>query len=114
MTLEETLRAIVREELRTALAELRTFAAAPQPAASPALLTVEQVAERAGGVTATTVRAWIDSGKLTARRAGHRWVVRTEDLERFLARDDDEHGTIDVEQQLKLVTSRLQKAGGRP
>lgn len=78
-SVREEVRQVVREELRTALAELR-------PAGPPdALLTVEQVAERAGGVTPETVRGWVRTGRLAARRAGHRFLIEPRALDAFLA-----------------------------
>lgn len=74
-------RAIVREELRAVLDELRQAA---QPAG--ALLTTAEVAERLR-LGPDTVRAWIKSGKLAASRPpGTRdYLVRMADLEQLLA-----------------------------
>ncbi|HEY0881624.1 MAG TPA: hypothetical protein VGD87_08845 [Archangium sp.] len=58
MTLEDTIRQSVREEVRTAVREeLRAALAELKPApVADTLLTVEQVAARAGGVKPETVR----------------------------------------------------------
>jgi len=110
-TIEEIIRAVVREELAELRAELRALAAPRvEPVASPAQelpLTVEEVAKRAGGVRPETVRAWISDGKLPAGRAGHRWVVRRDDLERFLS-----SGSRDTIGHLQLVNERIRKARG--
>jgi excisionase family DNA binding protein len=47
------------------------------------MLTVPQVAQRAGR-DPETVRRWIRSGKLRARKVGTQHVVEEEDLEQFL------------------------------
>jgi hypothetical protein len=82
MSLEDDLRRIVRDEVRAAVAELREALAAP--AVNPTLLSVSDVA-RSCQVRTKTVIAWISSGALTARKAGRKWVVTPEDLERFLS-----------------------------
>lgn len=68
MSLEETLRQIVREELRAALNER------PAPSAPDELLTTKQAAEVAK-VQPATIRAWARGGELkrygTAKKA--RW-----------------------------------------
>ena len=69
----DDIRAIVREEVRAAL-----------KAAGPEVLSTEQAAELAG-VTAKTVRTWIEEGKLAAGHRGRLRAVRREDLMRFLA-----------------------------
>jgi len=84
-TIEETIRQVVREEVRAALEEHipRIAPAEPKPPPSP-LLTVEQVAERCHAKP-KTVREWIRSGRLQARKAGgRRYLVALADLERFL------------------------------
>lgn len=100
----------LREELRAVRAELEAMRTTA-PATSETMLTVEQVAERAGGVKPETVRGWIHRKELGARRAGHRWVVKPADLERFLARDTAEGETIEPEEHLRLLVNRA--AGGK-
>lgn len=74
--LEDAIRRIVREELRSV----------PAAANAPALdvLSTEQAADLAG-VTAKTVRAWIASGDLPAGRRGRRRTVLRADLQAFMA-----------------------------
>lgn len=111
MSMAEEIRAIVREELKPVLDALRE--AAPTKASVPvALLTVQQVAEQAGGVSADTVRSWIASKHLRASRAGHRWLVTPADLELFLAGDPADRETIAPEEHLQLVKNRITKTGG--
>lgn len=47
------------------------------------MLTVPQAAQRAGR-TAETVRRWIRSGRLRARKVGTQHVIDEEDLERLV------------------------------
>lgn len=83
MSFEDTLRSIVREEVRAAVDELRQAIALPASPA-PTLLTVADVA-RSCQASAKTVVAWISSGRLPARKAGRKWLVQPADLDRFLA-----------------------------
>lgn len=100
----------MRAELREVKAELEALRrAAPT---SEAMLTVEQVAERAGGVQPDTVRGWIHRKELAAQRAGHRWVVKPSDLERFLAGDRSGRETISTGEHLRLLSKRVRKATG--
>ncbi len=74
-------------------------------------MTVEQVAERAGGVKEETVRGWIRSGKLEARRAGHRFLITSQALEAFLIGcAAPKHGTITPDDHLSLLTGRIEGA----
>jgi excisionase family DNA binding protein len=85
-TIEDTIRVVVREEVRAALDEVRSALAELRPAPVPdTMLTVEQVAQRVGGVSPETVRDWIRRGKLAGRRAGKRLLVAPQALEAFLA-----------------------------
>lgn len=103
-SVREEVRVVVREELRAALAELRPAAAAEAP-----LLTVEQVAERAGGVTSETVREWIRSGRLEARRAGHRFVVKPQALDAFLEGSRaPQRQVLEADEHLSLLVSRIE------
>ena len=72
----DDIRAIVREELRAALA----------PAGSDVLST-EQAAAVAD-VTPKTVRTWVETRGLRATRRGRLLAIRRADLEEFLAGDD--------------------------
>lgn len=101
MSFEDTLRAIVREELRTALAELQSA----QPAPRLELLLVADVA-RACKVAPKTVTGWISSGRLAARKAGRKWVVLPADLERFLARQPSTPEQHDDERVTHILSRR--------
>lgn len=82
-----------------------------QPA--PELLTVEDVAERCS-VTRPTVRSWIHSGRLVAKRAGHRWLVSAADLEKFLAnRDAGESDPVGVDDGVADVMSRIARMSSK-
>lgn len=55
------------------------------------LLTVNQVLEELQHhITRATVAAWCRSGKLPARRAGQKWLIRRGDLEAFLSAGGEE------------------------
>jgi excisionase family DNA binding protein len=69
------------EPLRREIAELRALVAAR---AVGDVLSTKQAAQLAG-VTAKTVRAWIDAGKLPAGHRGARRTIQRADLERYLA-----------------------------
>lgn len=102
-SVRDEVRAVVREEIRAALAELRP--ASPTP---DALLTVEQVAARAGGVAPDTVREWIRAGKLEARRAGHRFLIEPRALDAFLAGVvAPQKAELGADEHLSLLIDRL-------
>ncbi len=101
-SVREEVRTAVREELRAALAELRPAAADDAP-----LLTVEQVAKRAGGVKPETVRDWIKSGRLEASRAGHRFLISAQALEAFL-KAAPRQGPIGADEHLALLVDRIE------
>lgn len=82
MTLEETIRAVVREEIRAALRELRQ-PAPPATSAEP-YLTIAQAAALAC-VGGTTVRDWLRAGKLNRYGQGKRVLINRAELERLLA-----------------------------
>lgn len=114
MSFEDTMRQIVREELRAMVNEfkgaLEPVRAAPAPAAE--LLTVEAIADRCH-VTADTVRAWIHSGHLVAHKAGRRFLAAQPDLERFLAGESDRRAKITTDEHLRVLQGRLSRAGGK-
>ncbi len=61
-------------------------------------LTVKEIAEELR-LTPATIRSWISSGTLKARRAGQRkWLVKRSEIDRTLARyeSEDREGTIDT------------------
>ncbi len=66
--------------LRRELAELRALLRA-RPTGD--VLSTEQAAELAG-VTAKTVRAWVQTGALPAKRRGRRIVILRMDLDAYL------------------------------
>ena len=107
VTTDEDLRRIIREEtreLREALLALRgERAEQPNP-----LLTVDAVASRCS-VTTTTVRSWIHSGNLPARRAGRRYLVHHVDLDAFLASSNQEP-ELDPKKHLTILMNRLHKS----
>lgn len=74
---EEEVRALVREELHRALADLRR-------ATVPDAMSTEQAAELAG-VTPKTVRAWVEAGALRSSRRGRRIVIQRADLDAYLS-----------------------------
>lgn len=103
----------MREEVKAAVAELRELLTSKRAdAGDRPFLTVDQVAARAGNVKPETVRRWIDSGQLKARRAGHRWLVSPGDLEDFLADGAPQRETLSNDQHLALVKKRIANTGG--
>ena len=76
MSLEDTLRAIVREEIRAAVAELKT--AAPGNDADP-LLTPREAAA-AAKVDYGTIAKWKARGKIKVVGESRRWRVRASEL----------------------------------
>ena len=69
--IEESLRRVVREEIRTVLAELRPLGSDPIP--------IDQAAERLG-VSVKTLRRMIDAGEITALRIRKKILI---DMEQF-------------------------------
>jgi excisionase family DNA binding protein len=49
------------------------------------LLSVEQAAERLGGVSKNTINAWLSQGKLRRTKVGRRTMLRESDLQEFIA-----------------------------
>jgi len=116
MSLDLAVRALLKDVVREVLREERgQDAARAEPAAPPAateLLTVEAVAGRCS-VSRETVRNWIHSGALVARRAGRKLVVKPDDLERFLAARPVGDGVPPSisEQVASLMERRARRAG---
>ena len=54
------------------------------------LLSVEQAAERLGGVSKWTVHAWLSKGKLRRTKVGSRTMIRESDLQAFIASCNEE------------------------
>jgi len=85
MSIEESLRSIIQEELaslkRDILIELRRS----QTAAPTAMyLTTEEAAEIAR-VTPATIREWIHVGALRERRSGQKLLISASELHAYLA-----------------------------
>jgi excisionase family DNA binding protein len=55
-------------------------------AMTDSLLSVEQVAERLGGISRWTLYAWMSKGKLRKTKVGSRVMVAEHDLQEFLAK----------------------------
>lgn len=112
MTFEDTLRAIVREELRAALRELAPAMPATLPEGGKLYLSPEEAAELVG-VHVDTVREWLRSGELPTHGKGSRVVrVRRDQLERFLERGGAERATAEVdldEEARQIVAGRIGK-----
>jgi excisionase family DNA binding protein len=112
LTFEDHISAVVERAVARAIDTklrplLEQLQGAGQRQASPSLLSVDQVAERCH-VTAKTVRCWIQSGSLGARRAGgRRYVVTPGDLERFLAQDSPQGAVPDVGREVSRILSRV-------
>lgn len=104
MTLEETLRTIVRDEIRAAVDALKAELGAPARGPAPTL-TVADVAGACHAQT-KTVLSWISAGKLKARKAGRKWVVLPADLERFLANETPSVDASDDETVVRILSRR--------
>jgi excisionase family DNA binding protein len=85
MSLEETLRGIVREEVRSALRELLPVSAPKTVGATPGAYISTAEAGALADVLPDTVRDWIAQGKLPGYRAGREWRVRRDELEALMA-----------------------------
>ncbi len=111
MSLDDTLRLIVREELRAALKDIQVAPSSTSPGptakgAGAVMMTVGDVAECCQ-VRPETVRSWIHSGELIARKTGRHLRVKPSDFEAFLARVDTSGApTINSDLHLKLLTER--------
>lgn len=118
MTIEDTIRQAVREEVRAVMDELRAVLSDSKPAPVPAaaLMTIEQVAQRAGGVKPATVRSWIRAGKLVAHRAGHRFVVSPAALDAFLntCSVGSKQETLLPDEHLSLLMGRIDGRAVKP
>jgi excisionase family DNA binding protein len=85
MTIEESLRSIIREEFASLKQEILVELRRSQIAAPVAMyLTTEEAAEIAR-VTPATVREWIKTGALRQRRSGQRLLVSASELHAYLA-----------------------------
>ena len=87
MSIEDTLRTLIREELRAFKQDLLTHLQASQPPTQTReYLTTEEAAELAR-VTPATIRDWVKSGTLHERRAGQKLLIKTAELHAHLAGD---------------------------
>jgi excisionase family DNA binding protein len=88
MSIEETLRTLIREELlalkQDILHELRR--PTPTPTTTHQYLTTEEAADLAR-VTPATIREWVKTGTLRERRAGQKLLIKAEELHAHLAGD---------------------------
>jgi excisionase family DNA binding protein len=57
------------------------------------LLSVEQAAERLGGVSRWSIYAWLSKGRLRKTKVGSRVMIREADLEAFVAACNSETET---------------------
>ena len=105
MTVDDTLRTIVRDVVRAELASaIESFRAAVRAglgSTSSGYLTTDQAAERAA-VKPATIRQWVRERKLPEYRAGRELRVRTSDLDALLAVPQD-----DVDRAVVLELRRL-------
>lgn len=54
------------------------------------LMSVEQAAERLGGISKWTVHAWLSKGKLRRTKVGSRTMICESDLQAFVAKCNPE------------------------
>ena len=92
--IEDTLRAIVREEIRNALKDALGERAKTSDAAR---LTVQEAAALAK-VCSKTVRSWLDAEELTTYRAGRQLRIDSAELERFMSNGPKQSGELTPEQ----------------
>lgn len=85
-TLEEIVRAIVREEVQAAVREVMTRNARGPPAGEDGYLSISAAA-RFASVAPGTLRRWIRTGRLPVRRAGRVYRIARAELEAFLERE---------------------------
>ena len=84
-TLEAAIRAMVREEVRAAVAEVLTRNAPARAAEEGGYLSIAGAA-RFASVAPGTLRRWIRTGRLPVRRAGRVYRIARAELEAFLER----------------------------
>ena len=85
-TLEEIIRAIVREEVRSSVVEVMGRNGASAPVADGGYLSIAGAAAFAA-VHPGTLRRWIRTGRLPVRRAGRVYRIARAELEAFLERE---------------------------
>lgn len=85
MSIEDTIREVVRAEVRSALREVfPDRGSAPSPTSDDGYLSIARAAELAE-VHPDTVRGWMKEGRLARHQAGRELRVRRSDLHAFLA-----------------------------
>jgi excisionase family DNA binding protein len=113
-TLDEALRAAVREVVREELLALRG-AQPPAPAVPPARTSTAATSEYVSTAEAAalacvrpaTVRTWIRQGRLRGHRAGRLVRVRLDELRAYLARATcDREGVIDLDARARDILTR--------
>ena len=103
MSFEETIRAIVREEIERAMRGRQLSAV---PAIPPEYLTVQEAANLAK-VRPETVREWVNSGELPRHGAGKVMRVRRDQFEVFLATGSQNEDTeVDLDQRAREIVAR--------
>ena len=85
-TLEEVIRAIVRDEVRAAVAEALARSGAAPAVHEGGYLSIARAA-RFAAVAPGTLRRWIRTGRLPVRRAGRVYRIARAELEAFLERN---------------------------
>jgi excisionase family DNA binding protein len=109
---EDALRAVVREAVRAVVREevLPRLAPAAPAAISSAKLTVEQVAAECV-VKPPAVLEWIHAGRLKATKPSRKWIVRREDLDRFLEQQGRQPTSPDVDAQVVRILDSIKTKG---
>jgi excisionase family DNA binding protein len=103
MSIEESLRKIIQEELASVKQDILLELRRSQVAAPIAMyLTTEEAAEIAR-VTPATVREWIKTGALRERRSGQRLLVSASELHAYLAGELLPDEDLVVERELQLL-----------
>ncbi len=111
--LEESVRAVVRDEMRRVLreelpallADLRPPDRNIEKSAAPDFLSIEEVARQCH-VAPKTVRSWIEHDQLAARKAGRRYLVARADFTAFLATGEKEPQP-QVQDQFEKIILRM-------
>ena len=101
----EQLRVLVRTEVEAAVATLVETGPANR------LLTVAEAA-RFAGVAAGTIRDWVAKGRVLAYKAGNRYRIKREDLERAMAVPETREA-IDIEAEADRIVGELRTKKAR-
>lgn len=111
MSLEATIRTVVREELEHALRAVLPGLLAEMvkpPAGREPLFTVEDVA-RICRTEPKVVRGWIKRGKLRATRPGHQYLVEPAALERMLTGIALAKAPVSDDEQVRNIMGSLER-----